>query len=110
MAIAKKTAKKKAAKKAVPKVEAPKQIVLTQEQFDTLESIKNELDSLTDKLLNTFSQSDSNENLKSIGFEIGRIYEGFTEQYNKLYVVVTDVDPNPYVWGLEDDSDDEVYN
>lgn len=109
MATTKRVAKK-AAKKAVPKVEKVKQIVLTQEQFDTLASIKNELDDLTDKLLSTFNQYDTNDNLKSIGFEVGRTYEGIINQYNKLTGLVVDIDPNPvedYSWDeFEGDDND----
>lgn len=103
------TAKKKAAKKAVPKVEKPKQIVLTQEQFDSLESVKNQLDILTSKLLSAFNEYNTNQSLKSVGFEVGRIYEGLTDQYNQLYVLVMDVDPNPYTWQSEDDEDDDQF-
>lgn len=104
MATIKKAAKK-AAKKAVPKVEEPKQIILTQEQFDTLVSIKSELSSLSWELKSTFS--DDADNARQIAFAIGVAQSKLDEQQSKLDDITTAVDPDPYDWANEDWSSDD---
>lgn len=104
------TAKKAAKKKAVPKVEAPKQIVLTQEQYDTLVSIKSDITSLSWNLSSTFSSE--GDNIREVAFNIGVIQAKLDVQQSKLDDIITAVDPNPYVYNPEDwdnvsDDDDD---
>jgi hypothetical protein len=110
MAVLKKAAKK-AAKKAVPKVEAPKQIVLSQEQYDTLSSVGTEINSLIYALQGVFVNE--NDNVREVAFQVGVIKANLDAQHTKLSDIVTAVDPNPYVWEYDsddDDNDDEENN
>lgn len=110
MAVLKKAAKKKAAKKAVPKVEAPKEIVLSQERYDTLSSVSTEISSLIYALQGVFVNE--NDNIREVAFQVGVIKANLDAQHTKLSQIVSDVDPNPYVWEYDsdDDNDDEENN
>jgi len=99
---------KKAAKKAVPKVEEPKQIILTQEQYDDLVSIKSELSTISWNLYGTLSSE--SDNVREVAFNIGVIQAKLDVQQSKLDGITTAVDPNPYVWNDEDWNDDEEEN
>lgn len=111
MAVLKKAAKKKAAKKAVPKVEAPKEIVLSQEQYDTLSAVSTEMNSLIYALQGVFVNE--NDNIREVAFQVGVIKSNLDAQHTKLSDIVTAVDPNPYEWQFDlddDDNDDEENN
>lgn len=109
MAVLKKAAKK-AAKKAVPKVEAPKEIVLSQERYDTLSSVSTEISSLIYALQGVFVNE--NDNIREVAFQVGVIKANLDAQHTKLSEIVSDIDPNPYVWEYDsdDDNDDEENN
>ena len=104
MATIKKAAKK-AAKKAVPKVEAPKQIVLTEAQFDILEGVKDELNNLTYSL--SYAFTNENNNIREVAFEIGTIKNKIDIQQDKLNEIVAAIDPNPIEFDFSFDEDDE---
>jgi hypothetical protein len=97
--------RKKAAKKAVPKVEAPKQIILTEAQFDILEGVKNELNNLTYSLGYAFSNEESN--IREIAFEIGVIKNKIDIQQEKLNDIVATIDPNPLEFDFSFDEEEE---
>lgn len=97
---------KKAAKKAVPKVEEPKQIIMTAEQYESLVSIKEALDTSTDTLRSL--GTDEETNIKAVGFIVGRVYNDLLAAYFKANDLQSVLDPNPFVYDLDDeDSDDE---
>jgi hypothetical protein len=100
-----KRAAKKAAKKAVPKVEAPKQIVLTEAQFDILEGVKDELNNLTYSLGYAFTNE--NNSIREVAFEIGTIKSKIDIQQEKLNDIVATIDPNPIEFDFSFDEDDE---
>ena len=104
MATIKKAAKK-AAKKAVPKVEAPKQIVLTEAQFDILEAVKDELNNLTYSL--SYAFANENNNIREVAFEIGTIKNKIDIQQEKLNDIVAAIDPNPIEFDFSFDEDNE---
>ena len=104
MATIKKAAKK-AAKKAVPKVEAPKQIVLTEAQFDILEAVKDEISSLAYSL--SYAFTNENNSMREVAFEIGTIKNKIDIQQDKLNEIVADIDPNPIEFDFSFDEDDE---
>jgi hypothetical protein len=104
-----KRAAKKAAKKAVPKVEAPKQIILTEAQFDILEGVKDELNNLTYGL--SYAFANENNNIREVAFEIGTIKNKIDIQQEKLNDIVATIDPNPiefdFSFDEEENSDEE---
>ena len=96
---------KKAAKKAVPKVvEEPKQIVLTQEQYDGLVSLKWEINSISSQIESISTDEDKNQ--KQVAFDMGVLHVRTEKLYEDLDTIIIDIDPNPYSWGDEDDDDD----
>ena len=98
---------KRAAKKAVPKVkEEPKQIVLTQEQYDELVDIKWELSRISNEIKNISTEDDKNP--KEVAFEMG-ILQVRVDKLNINLEKITDaVDPEPY--NLWSDDDDDTSN
>ena len=100
-----KRAAKKAAKKAVPKVEAPKQIVLTEAQFDILEAVKDELSNLAYSL--SYAFSNENNNIREVAFEIGTIKNQLNVQQDKLNDIVATIDPNPLEFDFSFDEEEE---
>lgn len=100
-----KRAAKKAAKKAVPKVEAPKQIILTEAQFDVLESVKDELSNLAYSL--SYAFANENNNIREVAFEIGVIKNKIDIQQEKLNDIVATIDPNPLEFDFSFDEDDK---
>ena len=100
-----KRAVKKAAKKAVPKVEAPKQIVLTEAQFDILEGVKDELNNLTYSL--SYAFTNENNNIREVAFEIGVIKNKIDIQQEKLNDIVATIDPNPLEFDFSFDEEEE---
>ena len=100
-----KRAVKKAAKKAVPKVEAPKQIVLTEAQFDILEGVKDELNNLTYSL--SYAFTNENNNIREVAVEIGVLKNKIDIQQEKLNDIVATIDPNPIEFDFSFDEDDK---
>jgi len=98
---------KKAAKKAVPKVkEEPKQIVLTQEQYDELVSFKWEINSISNQIWSISTDEDKNQ--RQVAFDMGVLHVKTEKLYEDLGKITDDVDPEPSPnWG---DDDDNNYN
>jgi len=98
MAITKKTAKK-----AVPKVkEEPKQIVLTQEQYDELVSFKWEINSISNQIESICTDEDKNQ--RQVAFDMGVLHVRTEKLFEDLGKITDDVDPEPYnLWGDDDD-------
>ena len=95
---------KKAAKKAVPKVvEEPKQIVLTQEQYDGLVSLKWEINSISSQIESISTDEDKNQ--RQVAFDMGVLHVRTEKLYEDLDTIIIDIDPNPYSWGDDDDND-----
>lgn len=105
MATTKKAAKKKAAKKQVSVQEEPKQIILTQEQYDDLTNIKSELSGLSWELSNIFSNDE--KGVRELAFEIGALHHRLDAQQTKLDTIVTDIDPDPIDWDNYSFDEDE---
>ena len=97
---------KKAAKKAVPKVvEEPKQIVLTQEQYDELIDVKWELSRISNEIRNISTEDDKNP--REVAFEMGILQVRVDKLYTDLGKITDDVDPEPLPdWGDDDDDND----
>ena len=97
---------KKAAKKAVPKVvEEPKQIVLTQEQYDELVSFKWEINSISSQIESICTDEDKNQ--RQVAFDMGVLHVRTEKLYEDLGKITDDVDPEPYTWADEDDDDND---
>jgi hypothetical protein len=95
---------KKAAKKAVPKVkEEPKQIVLSQEQYDELVNFKWEINSISNQIQSI--STDEDKNPKQVSFDMGVLHVRTEKLYDDLTKITDAVDPDPYVW--EDDDNDD---
>ena len=98
---------KKAAKKAVPKVkEEPKQIVLTQEQYDELVNFKWEISRISYEIKDICTDEDNNP--RKVAFELGALQIRVDKIYTDLDRITDDIDPVENVW--EDEDDDENYN
>jgi predicted CopG family antitoxin len=96
---------KKAAKKAVPKVEEPKQIILTQEQYDELVSLKWEINSISNQIESISTDEDKNQ--RQVAFDMGVLHVRTEKLYSDLETITNDIDPiEPYTWGDDDDDDD----
>jgi len=96
---------KKAAKKAVPKVvEQPKQIVLTEDQYNELVSLKWEVNSISSQI--EAISTDEDKNPRQVAFDMGVLHVRTEKLYEDLGKITDDVDPDPYVWGDEEDDDD----
>jgi len=96
---------KKAAKKAVPKVDEPKQIVLTQEQYDDLTGLKWDINNVSNELKNI--STDELKNVREMSFEFGVLQVKLEKVYDDLTKITDAVDPNPYVWQDEDNDDND---
>jgi hypothetical protein len=94
---------KRAAKKAVPKVkEEPKQIVLTQEQYDELVSFKWEINSISNQIWSISTDEDKNQ--RQVAFDMGVLHVRTEKLYEDLGKITDDVDPEPLTnWGDDDD-------
>ena len=100
---------KKAAKKAVPKVvEEPKQIVLTQDQYDELVSLKWEINSISNQIESISTDEDKNQ--RQVAFDMGVLHVRTEKLYEDLGKITDDIDPEPYSWGDEDEDDDDNDN
>jgi hypothetical protein len=97
---------KKAAKKAVPKVvEEPKQIVLTQDQYDELVNLKWTINSISNQIESISTDEDKNQ--RQVAFDMGVLYVKTEKLFEDLGKITDDVDPEPLSdWG----DDDETYN
>lgn len=97
---------KKAAKKAVPKVvEEPKQIVLTQEQYDELIDVKWELSRISNEIRNISTEDDKNS--REVAFEMGILQVRVDKLYIDLGKITDDVDPETLPdWGDDDNDND----
>jgi hypothetical protein len=96
---------KKAAKKAVPKVEVPKQIILTEAQFNILEAVKDELNNLAFSL--SYAFTNENNGIREVAFEIGTIKSKLDIQQEKLNDIVAIIDPNPIEFDFSFDEEEE---
>jgi hypothetical protein len=99
---------KKAAKKAVPKVEEPKQIIMTTEQYDSLVSIKEALDTATDTLKRL--GTDEETNIKAVGFILGQVHTDLLAAYFKVNDLKTELDPDPIFYDSEEDDSNNDEN
>lgn len=98
--------RKKAAKKAVPKVEEPKQIIMTVEQYENLVSVKQILDRATDDLRDLAKDSLADITPMNVGFQMGAIHKALLEGYEKASALQSDLDPDPIVYDWENDDED----
>lgn len=97
---------KKAAKKAVPKVkEEPKQIVLTQDQYDELVSLRWEINSISNQIESISTDEDKNQ--RQVAFDMGVLHVRTEKLYDDLDKITHDIDPEPYSWGDEDNDDND---
>jgi len=82
----------------------PKQIVLTQEQFDELIKIYTALDEATDRI----SELVANDfNQIKLGYNLGMINNDLQRAYNTLDELTDAIDPNRESWFNSDFEDDE---
>jgi len=96
---------KKAAKKAVPKVEEPKQIILSQEQYDELVSLKWTINSISNQIESISTDDDKNQ--KQVAFDMGVLHVKTEKLYDDLNVILLNIDPDPLPYWGDDDDDDE---
>ena len=95
---------KKAAKKAVPKVkEQPKQIVLTQKQYDELVNFKWEISRISYEIKDICTDEDNNP--RKVAFELGALQIRVDKIYTDLDRITDDIDPVENVWGNDEDDD-----
>jgi hypothetical protein len=88
---------------AVSKAPEVKQIVLTQEQFDLLIEIKVLVDTASDVL----NDIDGEENLFTIGRQVGEVYSDLSIAFNHLDKIIEEVDPeNDELEGWSFESED----
>ena len=81
--------------------EVVKQIVLTQEQFDTLINIYQVLDNTTDEIANLI---DSDLDPMKLGYNLGMINSELKTAYNNLDRVTHDINQNRNNWfNVEDE-------
>jgi hypothetical protein len=94
---------KKVAKKAVPKVkEEPKQIVLTQEQYDELVNLKWTINSISNQIESISTDEDKNQ--RQVAFDMGVLHVKTEKLFEDLGKITDAVDPEPYnLWGDDDD-------
>ena len=94
---------KKAAKKAVPKVkEEPKQIVLTQNQYDELVNLKWTINSISNQIESISTDEDKNQ--RQVAFDMGVLHVKTEKLFEDLTLITDAVDPEPYnLWGDDDD-------
>ena len=82
---------KKAAKKAVPKVvEEPKQIVLTQDQYDELVSFKWEINSISSQIESICTDEDKNQ--RQVAFDMGVLHVRTEKLYDDLGKITDDIE------------------
>ena len=89
-----------------PEPKEPKQIVLTQEQFDKLIEIYQTLDNATDEISNL---ADGEFNNIQLGYNLGMINSSLERAYNALDELTDAIDPNrDSWWGNDEDENDEI--
>jgi hypothetical protein len=101
---------KKMAKKAVPKVkEEPKQIILTEEQYDEMVSLGWEINSISRQLKSICVAEENTD--REVIFEAGILQTKLDKAFETLNNLTTIINPNKYEWGDEDENDyDKGYN
>ena len=82
------------------KTEETKQIVLTQEQFNTLINIYQVLDNTTDEIANLI---DSNLDPMKLGYNLGMINSELQTAYNTIDELTDDINPNRNNWFNDED-------
>ena len=82
----------------------PKQIVLTQEQFDELIKIYTVLDETTDQISNLI---DNDLHPMKLGYNLGMINNDLQRAYNTLDELTDAVDPNRENWFNYDEDEDK---
>ena len=82
----------------------PKQIVLTQEQFDTLIKIYTALDEATDDI-SKLAREDYNH--LQLGYNLGMINNDLQRAYNTLDELTDAIDPNRESWFNDEDKDED---
>jgi hypothetical protein len=100
--------KKRAAKKAVSKVEEVKQIVLTQEQWNQLSSVRFTLTTLSFDLESAFDDED--KSIRQVAFEIAKVYKDLLVEQSKLDKIVDATDPDPIEEITWDEDEEEEEN
>jgi len=92
------------AKQATPVKSEPKQIVLTQEQFDKLRHIQNVIDTETSTLKETIGDTDLEP--IEIGFNIGSAHSSLHDACDQLENLLDTIDPDDYEisWDDEDEN------
>ena len=81
--------------------EVVKQIVLTQEQFDTLINIYTELDRATDQISELVLKE---YNQIQLGYNLGMINNDLQRVYNTLDELTDAIDPNRNSWFNDEDA------
>ena len=81
----------------------PKQIVLTQEQFDDLIKIYTALDEATDQI-SELANGEFNE--IQLGYNLGMINNDLQRAYNTLDELTDAIDPNRESWFNDEDEDE----
>jgi hypothetical protein len=87
--------------KATPVKKEPKQIVLTQEQFDTLISIYDILNEATDSIEEV---TEGEFNLVQLGYQLGMVNNDLFKAYSMLDTLTDDINPNSD-WFNDEDED-----
>ena len=82
------------------KQEETKQIVLTQEQFDTLINIYQVLDNTTDEIANLI---DSDLDPMKLGYNLGMINSELQTAYNTIDELTDAINPNRNSWFDDED-------
>ena len=83
--------------------EVVKQIVLTQEQFDTLINIYHVLDNTSDSIADLI---DSDLDPMKLGYNLGMINSELQTAYNTLDSLTDDINPNRNNWFNDEDEDE----
>ena len=88
--------------KATPVKKEPKQIILTQEQFNKLRYIQNIVDSEIETLKDTIGDTDLQP--IELGFNIGSAHASLYEVCNQLENLLDEVEPTEDIdWTWDDD-------
>jgi hypothetical protein len=83
----------------------PKQIVLTQEQYDELIKIYTALDRATDQIAELILKD---YNQIQVGYNLGMINNDLQRAYNTLDELTDAIDPDRESWFNDEDEDDEI--
>ena len=83
----------------------PKQIVLTQEQYDELIKIYTALDRATDQIAELILKD---YNQIQVGYNLGMINSSLERAYNTLDELTDNINPNRESWFNDEDEDDEI--